>query len=208
MRRIPAAIVAATALAALAAAGAHGGGALLHVVSGSAGPDTLLGTKAPDLIVGGAGHDELYGGAGADVLRGGPGKDHLYGGDGDDVLDGGPVHEPWPVGPPFRRERLLGGAGADSLASRIGGAVLQGGRGDDVLDAVDRATPCHVRVTARTLASGGPACAQWSLAGPGDDVVRARDGNLDFVDCGSGSDRVASADRIDVILGGCERPAR
>jgi Ca2+-binding RTX toxin-like protein len=204
--------VAATALAALPAAGAQGGGAPprspLHLVAGSPGPDTLLGTKAPDLVVGGAGHDELYGGAGGDILRGGPGKDHLYGGDGDDVLQGGPAHDPWPVDPPYRRERLLGGAGADSLASRIGGAVLQGGHGNDVLDAVDRATPCRVRVTSRVLASGGPACAQWSLAGPGDDVVRARDGNLDFVDCGSGRDRVASADRIDVVLGGCERSPR
>jgi len=183
---------------------ASAGGSGRNVVMGSAGPDTLLGTRGADLIVGGAGHDELYGGRGNDVLRGGTGKDHLYGGNGDDVLDGGPLDDPWPVDPPYRRERLLGGAGNDVLVSHLGGAVVMSGTGNDRIDGRDRLTRCHVR---RALASGGPLCAQWLLAGPGDDVIRARDGNLDMIDCSEGRD-VVTADPIDEIMSGCERVRR
>jgi RTX calcium-binding nonapeptide repeat (4 copies) len=190
-----------------AALAASAGGSGRNIVMGSPGPDTLLGTKGPDLLVGGAGHDELYGGRGDDVLRGGTGKDHLYGGDGDDVLDGGPLNDPWPVDPPYRRERLLGGAGNDVLVSHVGGAVVMGGTGNDRIDGRDPATHCHVRAGSRALASGGPLCAQWLLAGWGDDVVRARDGNLDMIDCGGGHDMV-SADAIDEIMSGCERVRR
>jgi Ca2+-binding RTX toxin-like protein len=198
----------ATAIVVFAALAASAGGGVRNVVMGTSGPDTLLGTKGPDLLVGGAGHDELYGGRGNDVLRGGTGKDHLYGGDGDDVLVGGPPDDPWQVDPPYRRERLLGGAGNDVLVSHVGGAVVMGGAGNDTIDGRDRLTRCHVRAGSRTLASGGPPCAQWLLAGPGDDVVRARDGNLDMIDCDGGHDVVAGADSIDEVMSGCERVRR
>ena len=197
----------ATAVVVFATLAASAGGSLRHTVMGTPGPDTLLGTRGPDLIVGGADHDELYGGRSNDVLRGGTGKDHLYGGDGDDVLDGGPLNDPWPVDPPYRRERLLGGAGNDVLVSHVGGAVVMGGIGNDRIDGRDPATRCHVRAGSRALASGGPLCAQWLLAGLGDDVIRARDGNLDMIDCGGGRD-VVSADAIDEIMSGCERVKR
>ncbi|HYZ79523.1 MAG TPA: calcium-binding protein [Gaiellaceae bacterium] len=195
-------------VALVAAASAAAGGTVRHIVMGSAGPDTLLGTKGPDLIVGGAGHDELYGGRGNDVVHGGTGKDHLYGGDGNDVLDGGPLNDSWPVDPPYRRERLLGGAGNDVFVSHVGGAVVMGGTGDDTIDGRDRLTRCHVRAGSRMLASGGPLCAQWLLAGPGDDVIRARDGNLDMIDCSGGHDVVAGLDPIDQGMSGCERVRR
>jgi Ca2+-binding RTX toxin-like protein len=195
-------------VALVSAASAAGGGTVRHIIVGSPGPDTLLGTKGPDLLVGGADHDELYGGRGSDVLRGGTGKDHVYGGDGPDVLVGGPRDDPWPVDPSFRRERLLGGAGNDVLVSHIGGAVVMGGPGNDTIDGRDSLTRCHVNAQSRALASGGPLCAQWLLAGSGDDVIRARDGNLDMIDCGGGRDVVAGLDLIDQGMSGCERVRR
>ena len=80
-----------------------------------------------------------------------------------------------------------------------------GGTGNDTIDGRDRLTRCHVR---RELASGGPLCAQWLLAGPGNDVIRARDGNLDMIDCGRGHDVVAGLDPIDEIMSRCERVRR
>lgn len=49
----------------------------------------LTGTDGPDTIVGGGGADSLSGGDDNDVLRGGPGNDSLAGGTDDDILDGG-----------------------------------------------------------------------------------------------------------------------
>jgi Ca2+-binding RTX toxin-like protein len=201
-------LVPTVALTLVLAASAGAGPGTRNTITGSPGPDTLLGTKAPDLIVGGAGHDELYGGRGGDVLHGGAGKDHLYGGDGSDFLVGGPPDDPWPVDPPFRRERLLGGAGNDFLVTHIGGAVVLGGNGNDTIDGRDRLTRCHVRAARRMLESGGPLCAQWLFAGRGDDLIRARDGNLDMISCGGGDDVVAGADAIDQVLDGCERVRR
>jgi hypothetical protein len=176
-------------------------------LNGGKGRDKLLAGRGADRLKGGKGRDRLLAGPGNDVLRGGTGKDHLYGGDGDDVLDGGPLDDPWPVDPPYRRERLLGGAGNDVLVSHVGGAVVMGGTGNNTIDGRDRLTRCHVRAGSRALASGGPLCAQWLFAGPGDDVIRARDGNLDMIDCSGGHD-VVTADAIDEIMSGCERVKR
>jgi hypothetical protein len=43
----------------------------------------------------------------------------------------------------------------------------------------------------------------YVLAGRGNDVVQARDGNLDFVDCSGGHD-VVVADRLDDVSPDCE----
>ena len=101
-------------------------------------------------------------------------------------------------------DTLLGTRGPDLI---VGGAVVMDGAGNDTIDGRDRLTRCHVRAGSRTLASGGPPCAQWLLAGPGDDVIRARDGNLDMIDCSGGHD-VVTADAIDEIMSGCERVKR
>jgi uncharacterized delta-60 repeat protein len=59
---------------------------------GTAGRDTLRGTRHADVIValGGAGNDRLSGGAGRDRLLGEGGRDRLVGGGGRDRLVGGP----------------------------------------------------------------------------------------------------------------------
>jgi predicted outer membrane repeat protein len=78
---------------------------------GTAGPDKLSGTKGPDGILGLGGKDKLKGLKGNDGLCGGPGKDTLKGGKGND--------------------RLLGQAGKDTLIGGPGKDKLKGGKGKD-----------------------------------------------------------------------------
>ena len=83
-------------------------------------------------------------------------------------------------------DRLGGGAGADSLAGNAGADVITGGSGSDVI-----------------------------TGGDGNDVIDARDGAVDTVTCGAGTD-VAKLDVDDVIAdataenpnGSCERVIR
>lgn len=173
------------------------------VQRGTDGDDTLIGTAGADELDGFAGHDGLYGGAGNDRLYGGPGWDHIFGGAGNDVLDGGPASTNWPSGDYSRRERLVGGAGDDVLISHLGASVLMDGYGSNRFDSRDPLTDCHVKRPRRALASGGPRCMDYVLAGRGDDVVSSRDGNLDFIDCGGGRDIVV-ADRLDDLSPDCE----
>ena len=59
------------------------------VVTGTNGPDTLLGSVNDDTLNGLNGDDTLFGFAGNDTLLGGNGSDTLEGGSGADTLDGG-----------------------------------------------------------------------------------------------------------------------
>ena len=52
---------------------------------GYGGNDTISGSGGNDIIDGGEGDDYLYGGYGNDILDGGKGNDYLYGGEGDDT---------------------------------------------------------------------------------------------------------------------------
>ena len=56
------------------------------ILRGSAGADTLIGSRSDELISGGAGRDRIDGGAGDDVIHGGAGADRLSGGTGSDVF--------------------------------------------------------------------------------------------------------------------------
>jgi hypothetical protein len=61
----------------------------IHVAVAGSGNDTLTGTDGPDILLGGAGNDKLVGGAGVDLLGGGVGDDVLTGGSGADLFAGG-----------------------------------------------------------------------------------------------------------------------
>jgi hypothetical protein len=89
-------------------------------------------------------------------------------------------------------DRLYGGRGNDVLRGRGGGDVLDGGRGRDAVfgdTGADRMT-------------GGPGRDRL-VGGRGADRIRARDGQVDLVNCGPGRDRVL-ADRRDRINRNCE----
>ncbi len=96
---------------------------------------------------------------------------------GDDVLQGGD-------GP----DQLDGGPGADTLDGGYGDDVIVGGPGRDAISA--------------DLA-GGDCGPLWCKFPYGNDVVQARDGEVDSITCGAGTDRVV-ADASDIVSSDCE----
>ena len=79
-------------------------------------------------------------------------------------------------------DHIRGGAGADTLLGGPGGAVMVGGPGRDEFNAIKGKL----------------------VGGQGRDVIRARDGHPDIVNCGSGKD-VAYVDRVEDGVYDCER---
>lgn len=131
------------------------------------------------------GDDVLVGTAGNDHLLGLGGNDILRGLDGDDLLDGGPGDD-----------QLDGGGGRDMLRGGDGRDRLDGGDGDDRLFA---GADDDVLI--------GGAGRNELRGGPGDDVLNARNGQRDVVDCGPGWGDRATVDRIDRVRR-CEQVAR
>lgn len=142
------------------------------------------GTDDDELLGGTAFGDRLVGLGGRDLIRGGDGPDCLEGGAGADVLNGEGGDDR--LSGADGRDRLSGGTGNDRLVGGRKADALYGNAGNDQL-----------------FPSSGR---DRVLGGAGDDVISARDGSRDTIECGPGSDRV-SADRID-RLRGCERAAR
>jgi RTX calcium-binding nonapeptide repeat (4 copies)/WD40-like Beta Propeller Repeat len=94
-----------------------------------------------------------------------------------------------------KADRLTGGPGADTIRGRGGNDRISGGAGADKLygDAGnDSITPGAGRDSA--------------FGGAGKDTIRAKDGERDTIDCGSGKDTVV-ADKTDVVKG-CETVRR
>lgn len=147
--------------------------AIAKTERGTPGRDKLLGTKRADKLIGRAGPDKLIGRRGADKLIGGKGGDLLKGGRGNDLLRGG-----------LAKDRLRGGGGDDELISGSGLGNLRGGRGDDLLLSSPKGGTMN----------GGPGSDQFNfldgepIGGDGDDLIQARDGSEDEINCGPGED--------------------
>jgi Ca2+-binding RTX toxin-like protein len=95
-----------------------------------------------------------------------------------------------------RGGRLVGTAGGDRLVGRGASDSIRGLAGDDCLKG---------RQGADRLKGG--LGADIVKGGPGSDRIGVRDGEVDRVTCGGGHDRVV-ADRVDLVLGGCESVRR
>ncbi len=87
--------------------------ALVVVMDGGGGADTLIGGDLDELLLGDFGADTIAGGGGNDTLFGGGGDDTLVGGAGDDTL--------------------FGGSGDDTLFGEAGNDTVSGGADDDFL---------------------------------------------------------------------------
>jgi Tol biopolymer transport system component len=123
---------------------------------------------------------------GNDVLRGSPFRDYFEGGDGADVVFGLGGPDSISGGP--GNDRLDGGSGNDLISGYVGDDVLRGGDGNDHLSPERGAD----RV----------------FGGPGNDVIDSgRDGRLDVISCGPGSDRVV-AEWKDRVSRDCEHVER
>lgn len=167
------------------------------LIVGGDGPEVLNGTPADDALYGRGGNDTLNGLGGNDDLDGGPGADILSGGDGiDSVSYAGPTGvsvsingvaddgDGDNVGSDV--EDIFGSDGNDKLRGSGGPNTIDGGPGDDTID------------------GGSGRDALYGDAG--DDLVTARDGRFDLIDCGDGNDR-AVVDLEDRTVG-CENVQR
>jgi Ca2+-binding RTX toxin-like protein len=95
-----------------------------------------------------------------------------------------------------RADTFSGGSGPDKIDGRDGNDVLDGGPGNDMLEG----GPGNDTLT------GG--AGQDRIYGTGgDDRIFAVDGSADYVDCGSGFDRV-NADASDSVDADCETVVR
>jgi Ca2+-binding RTX toxin-like protein len=137
-------------------------------ISGLGGDDRLYGRAGSDSIAAGAGDDLVEGGAGADLIDGAEGNDFLYGGHGDDVAHGG-------AGNDWLDENSLSGGG--------GRAELYGDSGDDTL-ILFRYEP-------------GPRHFHVLSGGEGHDRISAglAYGGTLIVDGGAGDDRITLSDQ-------------
>jgi Ca2+-binding RTX toxin-like protein len=202
------------------------------LVEGGGGADRALGGEDADSVTGGPGIDDIDGGPGDDVLdgssvgpvgideadtvTGGPGDDSLEGGDGDDTMAGG-----------TGVDTMSGEAGRDTVeyaGATAAVAVTLNNRADDG----QRGERDNVRTDVENVSGGGVddtftgsagvntldgssgedfvdgRRGRDELEGGGSvDVVRARDGRADVVDCGPSTD-FAIVDRRDRVRR-CER---
>ncbi len=116
----------------------------------------------------------------AAAIIGTPGPDVLRGGKAPDVIVGRARGDQLFGGPAF--DRLRGGRGSDRLIGQGQGALMVGGPGRDQFN----------------MRNGR------QVQGAGRDVIRARDGRPDEINCGSGDD-VAYVDRVEDGVYDCER---
>jgi Ca2+-binding RTX toxin-like protein len=105
---------------------------------------------------------------------------------------------------------LVGGAGDDRLRAGDGPDRVDGGPGNDSLDAGfgdDVIVGGPGRDTISGDLAGGDCGPLWCKYPYGNDTIDARDGEVDSITCGSGTDTVL-ADAIDVVDKDCETVTR
>jgi Ca2+-binding RTX toxin-like protein len=123
-----------------------------------------------------------------EVIKGTNGADRISGRGGDDLING-----------KRGRDRLRGNGGDDTLIGAKGKDRLKGGRGEDRL----LGGPGKDRIV------GGAGENQLNMVdgveqgSPGNDVIKARNGQPDEIDCGAGQDK-AIVDRTEDGVFNCE----
>ena len=143
-------------------------------------PSNVNGTSGNDTFIGTDGANRYSGLGGDDFMFGQGGNDCLFGGNGGDVAFGGDGNDLLDGG--AGGDRVEGEAGADVIYGGAGGETITGGDGADQINPEDGTDSVN--------------------AGAAGDLVVARDGIKDNVDCGSGTD-VAITDPIDTVTN-CE----
>jgi hypothetical protein len=179
-----------TATASLVAV-ARNGGRCFNPFVGTAGRDTIIGSRFGDRIRGAGGSDIVRARAAEDCVSGGRGNDRLSGQRGRDRLLGNAAADKLFGGP--GRDRMLGGPGNDGLGGRGGADRMSGGKGPDRLNGGGGNDRLRSGGGTNRLSGGG-----------GNDRLFARNGFEDKVRCGRGNDRVV-ADADDNVLPDCEQ---
>jgi hypothetical protein len=185
----------------------NGGVLLPFSVYGGLGNDQITLFAGDDVVDAGPGNDVVDTGWGDDTIDGGDGADTMSGGAGDDAV----VYATRLAGVTVSLDDLandgasgegdnvrlsvddvVGGSGNDSFTGDAGGNDLTGNGGDDVLDGAG----------GDDTLDGGAGADSFS-GGAGADTLRARDGVLEAVVCGSDPD-AAEADHDDSADPDCE----
>jgi hypothetical protein len=156
------------------------------------GDDKLIAGPLNDVVNAGAGDDRITGGPGANQLHGDAGNDTFNGLSSGDVVDGGAGTDVLD----------LSGIVAGGVSVSLDGVANDGPLGSTAnVGAIEevRGTP------SADVLTGGPA-AETLKGAAGDDTINTRDGGVDVVDCGTGSD-TARVDEGDTVTG-CENVER
>ena len=163
-------------------------------LEGTIAGDMIFAFGGDDVVNGFQSEDCIQGGSGNDVLKGQNDNDKLIGDGGDDFLNGGDG-----------RDDLRGAAGKDRLVGSFGRDFLAGGSGADrIFGGADRDRLFGEGGNDRISTGDGRNRVD---GGRGNDVISARNGERDVINCGRGRDRVR-ADRGDRVGRSCERVSR
>ena len=141
---------------------------LVRVLLGALAVAGMVAFAAPvaaKVVTGTSGDDNLKGTSKADEISGRGGDDVLRGVAGNDKLKGA-----------AGADELKGSKGNDKIFGGGASDVLIGGKGKDKLDPGKGEDGVNMRDGVE-------------LASPGDDVIKARDGSMDQINCGDGKDR-------------------
>jgi Ca2+-binding RTX toxin-like protein len=111
------------------------------------------------------------------------------------------VSEPGDLSGAGGDDELRGGDGSDRIDGGTGDDILDGGFGDDTITG----GPGRDQISADL--AGGDCGPLWCKYPYGNDVVQARDGEVDSITCGAGTDRVI-ADAGDLVAPDCETVER
>ena len=167
-------------------------------ISGTPGPDVIMGSDGADDISGGGGADTIcagdgddvvHGGGGGDRIDGGAGKDQVFGQAGDDVISGGGDNDS--LKGQDGHDQISGGQGNDTLAGGTGDDFLSGGDGKDHLFGGDGGDTAN-----------GSAGNDVMFGGPGNDDLHGNAGE-DSLDGGIGTDSCKGGGGTDTLTA-CE----
>jgi Ca2+-binding RTX toxin-like protein len=183
-------------------------------LEGTAGNDHIYGGGGGDTLKGFNAFDELYGQRGSDRLFGGPTKDGLYGGPGNDELNGGADYDAYRFhtnswgkdtisdNTSAGSTLFFGVAGDEEVTDELS-ITLYPGTGPEVKNAggtstIDWGSDTLIKnvysgngddtITGNLLnnaITGGKGTDTIS-SGPGNDDIDVADGEVDYVNCGSG----------------------
>ena len=107
---------------------------------------------------------------------------------------------------------IIGSGGNDTLLSR-GASEVIGGGGNDTLEETEGLDESGGALSGATIWTADPATTRsWSAsvpavikAGGGRDVIRAKNGRADGIDCGGGKDTVTFDEGLDDVADNCEK---
>ena len=168
---------------------------------GTAGDDSINGTKRADVIVGMGGNDTILAGGGNDIICGNGGDDVIFGEKGSDrELGGGGADFFFGEG---GNDQMIGGAGGDLMNGGPGDDLFDGGRNGDVAVFFSSQAPVRANLaTGRATGEGRDRLRSIAgLSGSDFDDVLIGNAQSNTIFGGGGNDDLNGAGEIDGLGG-------